>query len=176
MRIIAGALGGRIFAAPDNRATHPMSQKARGGLFNALGDIAGLTFLDAFGGSGALAFEAISRGAASAQIIENDRAAANVIAASIAKLQLQAQIKLAKTSAATWLKTHPNDFFDIILCDPPYDKPGYNLLATIAARAKPAGLIILSLPPKTMFHLPTSSFQLLPSKTYGDAELSFYRR
>ncbi|MGH7237496.1 MAG: RsmD family RNA methyltransferase, partial [Candidatus Saccharimonadales bacterium] len=50
MRIIAGSLGGQLFAAPRGAATHPMSQKVRGGLFNVLGDISGLSVLDAFGG------------------------------------------------------------------------------------------------------------------------------
>ena len=54
MRVIAGKLGGRFFNGPDSSATHPMAERVRGALFNALGDIAGLHVLDAFGGSGGL--------------------------------------------------------------------------------------------------------------------------
>ena len=54
MRIISGRLGGQHFDTPTNSRTHPMSDKARGGLFGTLGDIEGLTFLDAFAGSGGL--------------------------------------------------------------------------------------------------------------------------
>nr|MBP9820948.1 RsmD family RNA methyltransferase [Candidatus Saccharibacteria bacterium] len=60
MRIIAGFLGGRLIESPHNNKTHPMSEKMRGALFNSLGDINGLTFLDAFAGTGACGFEAIS--------------------------------------------------------------------------------------------------------------------
>ena len=66
MRIIAGSLGGRVFKAPSGHRTHPMSEKIRGAIFNALGDISDLTVLDAFTGSGALCFEAVSRGVANA--------------------------------------------------------------------------------------------------------------
>ncbi|MBX4199607.1 RsmD family RNA methyltransferase, partial [Candidatus Saccharibacteria bacterium] len=53
MRIISGQLKGRNFASPRGHKTHPMSDKMRGALFNILGDIEGLSFLDAFSGSGA---------------------------------------------------------------------------------------------------------------------------
>jgi 16S rRNA (guanine966-N2)-methyltransferase len=65
MRVVAGSLKGRIFNEPSGHQTHPMSEKVRGALFNALGDIEGLSVLDAFAGSGALSFEAVSRGAKS---------------------------------------------------------------------------------------------------------------
>ena len=78
MRIIAGYLGGRQFNSPRSNRTHPMSDKARGGLFNALGDISGLTVLDAFAGSGALSFEAISRGAESVIAVDIDVGQAHV--------------------------------------------------------------------------------------------------
>ena len=70
MRIIAGDLKGREFKSPRGRTTRPMSEKTRGALFNTLGDIEGLSVLDGFAGSGALVFEAISRGAVSALAIE----------------------------------------------------------------------------------------------------------
>ena len=63
MRVIAGRLGGRNFDSPKTQRTHPMSDKVRGALFNALGDLGGLTVLDAFAGSGACSLEAASRGA-----------------------------------------------------------------------------------------------------------------
>jgi len=70
VRIIAGYLSGRQFNSPRSNRTHPMSDKARGGLFNSLGDISGLSLLDAFAGSGALSFEAISRGTASSVAVD----------------------------------------------------------------------------------------------------------
>ena len=64
MKVVAGSRGGRNFASPHNNRTHPMSDKVRGALFNALGDLDGLSVLDAYAGSGACSLEAASRGAA----------------------------------------------------------------------------------------------------------------
>ncbi len=70
MRVIAGWLGGQNFDSPKSNRVHPMSDKMRGAIFGVLGDIKGLTVLDAFSGSGALAIESISRGAKSAIAID----------------------------------------------------------------------------------------------------------
>src|SRR5881392_748421 len=102
MRIIAGKLKGRQFQTPHGHRTHPMSDKARGALFNVLGDIEGLTFLDAFAGSGALAFEAVSRGAKSIVAIERDRPAHSVIERNIKELGLSGQVKGVKANAGGW--------------------------------------------------------------------------
>lgn len=122
MRIISGSLGGQQFASTKGHRTHPMSDKMRGALFNALGDISGLTVLDAFAGSGAISFEAVSRGAAHSMAIERDRQAQQAIAESIEKLKLNSRIKLVKASANSWLGTS-DDLFDIVLVDPPWEDP-----------------------------------------------------
>ena len=80
MRIISGIAGGRKLAAPPGEKTRPTSDKLRGSLFNILGlRTQEAWVLDVFGGTGALALEAMSRGAARAVIIEKDRAAWDVI-------------------------------------------------------------------------------------------------
>ncbi len=56
MRVISGFLGGRNFESPHGHRTHPMSEKVRGAIFGALGDIKGLTVLDAFSGSGRISY------------------------------------------------------------------------------------------------------------------------
>jgi 16S rRNA (guanine966-N2)-methyltransferase len=175
MRIIAGHLGGRQFASPRGHRTHPMSDKVRGALFNTLGDIEGLGVLDAFAGSGALGYEAVSRGAAQALAIENDQSAQQAIAANIILLGLPSQLKLITASANAWLST-TNEEFDIVLCDPPYDDPQLKLLERLAGRAKPTGLVVFSLPPTVRLSLPADKYELLAAKDYGDARLSFYRR
>ena len=174
MRIIAGRLGGRNFASPRGHRTHPMSDKIRGALFNALGDIDGLSVLDAFAGSGALSYEAISRGAASALAIDSDQSAQQAIASNVASLDLSNQIKLIKASATAWLST-TDESFDIVLCDPPYDDPQLKLLDRLAERTKPNGLAVFSLPPSVKLDL-SDGYELLQTKDYGDARLVFYRR
>jgi 16S rRNA (guanine966-N2)-methyltransferase len=175
MRIIAGRLGGRQFASPRGHRTHPMSDKGRGALFNALGDIDGLSVLDAFAGSGALGFEAISRGAGHVAAIERDRQAQQTIAANIQALGLQNSVKLIKANAAGWLKTAA-DTFDLILLDPPFEDLQPNLLMRLAGRTRAGGIAVLSLPPQAEIDLPSDRFQLLTTKAYGDNQLVFYRK
>lgn len=174
MRIIAGRLGGRSFKSPAGHRTHPMSDKVRGALFNVLGDIGGLSVLDAFAGSGALSFEAVSRGASSALAIDTDRSAQRTIADNIAELGLIGKVKLITSSASAWLST-TDTAYDLIFCDPPYDDIKPQLLAQVAARAKPGGIVVFSLPPTARLALPPD-FTLVEHKTYGDATLTFYKR
>jgi 16S rRNA (guanine966-N2)-methyltransferase len=174
MRVIAGSLGGRTFESPHSNRTHPMSDKMRGALFNILGDIEGLIVLDAFAGTGALCFEAVSRGAAEALAIEQDRSAQRIIAANSSSLGIGRKVKLIKASAGSWSQTNEKVQFDIVLCDPPYDDLQPNLLQRLAAHCKPSGIFVLSWPadiPLPQF----DTLQILQQRTYGDATLVFYK-
>ncbi|HSX00122.1 MAG TPA: RsmD family RNA methyltransferase [Patescibacteria group bacterium] len=175
MRIVSGSLGGRVFDSPGTERTHPMSDKMRGALFNILGDLTDLTVLDAFGGSGALAFEAISRGAATALILEQDRLAQKTIASNMAKLGLRGAVTLANVAAGSWLTTSEAQYFDVILCDPPYDDLQPHLLERLAQRVAPNGIFVLSCPVSSPV-LTLPSLEHLRQQTYGTAQLLFYRR
>jgi 16S rRNA (guanine966-N2)-methyltransferase len=176
MRIIAGTLGGRVFDSPGTDRTHPMSDKARGALFNVLGDIEGLRVLDAFAGTGALSFEAVSRGAAGALAIENDRTAQKTITRNIAALGLDGAVKLVATSANAWLKTSgPDEVFDILLCDPPYQDLQADLITHLATRVIAGGLLVLSLPGSAE-KPPFEGFEQARARNYGDMQLVFYRK
>ena len=175
MRIIAGNLGGRLFDSPHSDRTHPMSDKARGALFNILGDIEGLTVLDAFAGSGALCFEAVSRGALRATAIDNDRSAQTVVARNTTSLGLDDQVKLVRTSAGAWLDSAGAEPFDIVLCDPPYADLQPDLLRRLSGCVKPGGLLVLSWPARDEL-LDFAGFERLEHRKHGDASLVFYRR
>lgn len=173
MRIIAGRLGGRIFDSPKTATTHPMGDKVRGALFNILGDIEGLTVLDPFAGTGALAFEALSRGASAALLIEQDVAAQRTIRANITTLQLDPMASLAGTSINSWLITHAEMRFDLVLCDPPYDNLQPEVLQTLSKMKSDNGIFVLSWPvgqsePEFV------GLQKIAHRSYGDAQLLFY--
>lgn len=175
MRVIAGTLGGRSFESPPGHKTHPMSEKIRGAIFNMLGDIKGLYILDAFSGSGALAFEAVSRGAKKVIAVELDTNAHKTIETNIEALGVD-NITTSRANVGSWVKTNPKERFDIILCDPPYDRVNPELLESLAWYVKPGGVLVLSLPPKTRIILPEDIFLPASHKNYGDATLVFYRR
>ena len=174
MRIIAGKFGGHTIKPPKGHKTHPMNEKGRGALFNALGDIEGLTILDAFAGSGAIGIEAISRGAASALLIDDSKQAQMAIADNIKALKIDKHAKLIKASAGAWLST-TDQAFDIVVLDPPFEHLQKDLMLHLADRTKTQGLVIFSLPPKESVNL-DSSFEHVLSKKYGDNQLVFYRK
>lgn len=176
MRIIAGRLKGRQFDSPHTQRTHPMSDKVRGALFNMLGDIDGLTVLDPFAGTGAIGFEAISRGAASALLIEQDKTAQRVIAENARTLGVTRQTQLIRATANAWLQTSPeNQTFDLIICDPPYHDLQIPLIARLSTRLNTDGLLVLSWPAKEE----APAFEHLAqieNRAHGDAQLIFYRK
>ena len=176
MRVIAGKLGGRIFNSPHGHKTHPMSEKVRGAIFNALGDINGLSVLDCFSGSGAVAFEAVSRGAGSVVCIEADNLAYRTIKENISLLGIEDKLIVNKAFIEAWSKRNNDLLFDLVFMDPPYDKVNEPALTEVSKHAKPGGLIILSLPPDLSYQADSNLFSLLSSKNYGDACIIIYRR
>lgn len=175
MRIIAGTLRGRNFDSPHSHKTHPMSEKMRGALFNVLGDITDLTIFDAYGGSGAVAFEAVSRGAKKALITEVDVTVAKVITGNIKKLGLDEKVRLVRANAASYSKNHPYKQFDIVICDPPYDDIHPTQLVQITENVAKDGLLVISKPTGSA-DFDFDGLELISKKNYGDGTLVFYRK
>lgn len=175
MRIIAGTLKGRLFDAPRGHKTHPMGDKQRGALFNTLGDISGLTVLDLYAGSGALSFEAISRGAIRSTAIELDKTAQDTIASNVHKLGLQDSVTLASSRVASWSKKHITEWFDIVLCDPPYDRVLEGAIEKLTTHVARGGIFVLSWPANLT--VPEfKNLELLKSNVYANARLIFYTK
>jgi 16S rRNA (guanine966-N2)-methyltransferase len=176
MRIISGSLKGQQFQAPHGHKTHPMAEKVRGALFNVLGDISGLTFLDAFAGSGALAFEAASRGAKYVVAIDKDSSAHTTIERNLRDLRLQPLVKVVKANTSGWSIHNMEKKFDILLMDPPFDELQTSLLEKLIKRhLSQGGLAVLNYPG----HLTPLDFdkaEVAVTKDYGDTQLVFYRK
>lgn len=152
-----------------------MSDKIRGAIFNMLGDLGGLRVLDAFGGSGALSIEAVSRGAESAVSIDIDKQAYQTIITNINKLGLEGRIRAVRQNVATWSRDTSHEIFDVVLADPPYDAPRVSTITLLAAHVKSGGLLVLSWPGSEVLpELP--HMKLISTKSYGDAQLGIYRR
>ncbi|PNQ03894.1 16S rRNA (guanine(966)-N(2))-methyltransferase RsmD [Sphingobium sp. SA916] len=120
MRIISGQWRGRPLTAPKGDATRPTADRTRETLFSMLlsriGSFEGLSVGDFFAGSGALGFEALSRGAASCIFVEQDRAALDAIRANGDKLGIRPDIRQSSV-----LSLGPaSEPLDLIFMDPPY--------------------------------------------------------
>lgn len=175
LRVISGILGGRQFDAPPGHKTHPMSDKIRGALFNVLGDVEGLSVLDAFAGSGAVAFEAISRGAGRAVLVDADKFAARTIKENIELLGLEGKATFIQGNIKGWSNNNQDKLFDIVVCDPPYDAVLETLIQKISRHVAPGGSLVLSWPSSD--RIPKiEDMEVLRHKTYGNATLVFYRK
>lgn len=173
MRVAGGKLRGREFSAPKGYATHPMSERIRNALFNALGDISGLTIFDAYGGSGALAIEAVSRGASSVAVTEKNPKAARVIEKNINNLGLKKTVTVSRANCISWLKTH-NKKFDVILADPPFGGLQEQHLLYFVRHLTASGIMVLSHVGRT--DVPqVDGVVVVKHRNYGTAALTFYR-
>ena len=119
IRIIAGELRGRRIAVAPRPGVRPTPDRVRETLFNWLGQwLDGLACLDLFAGSGALGFEAASRGAARVVMVENDRAAFDALGRTRAAMGAK-QVELVYEDAFAYL-ARSVDRFDVVFLDPPF--------------------------------------------------------
>jgi len=130
LRIIAGVHRGRVLVAPQGEGTRPTSDRARQAVFNILEHapwskgLRGLRVIDLFAGSGALGFEALSRGAAFCLFVETDEAARGAIRDNVEALGLFGVTRVHRRSAID-LGVRPGadgPAFDLAFLDPPYGK------------------------------------------------------
>ena len=130
MRIVGGRFKGRSLVTPDGQNTRPTSDRAREAIFNILAhadwapDLDGARVMDVFAGSGALGFEALSRGAAFCLFVDTDDAARGAIRDNVESLSLFGTTRVHRRDAAQ-LGPRPGshaEAFDLVFLDPPYRK------------------------------------------------------
>lgn len=142
-RIIAGSAGGRRLRTPAHSATRPTTDRVREAAFSLVGDWAGtlgepaermlegLSFLDLYAGSGAVALEAASRGARPVWAVESDAGTARIARGNATATGLPVTVVAATVEKA--LGAPPPARFDVVWADPPYDLPGERLAPVLAA-------------------------------------------
>jgi 16S rRNA (guanine(966)-N(2))-methyltransferase RsmD len=120
VRVIAGTHRGRPLVAPRGSATRPTADRVREALFSTLGDMSGLEVLDLFAGSGALAIEALSRGAASATLVDSAPRAITAIRRNLETLGMTADVRAASATAFLRTARSHGRQYDLVFLDPPY--------------------------------------------------------
>ncbi len=176
MRIIAGTNKGRTLKAPKWDGLRPTSDKLRETLFNILAPrIAGARVLDVFAGTGAVALEALSRGAAAATCIESDRRAAKLIEENAALCGEQKRCAIIRDTAERALqRVVPGGPFEIIVLDPPYDYAALGEAVTHAGRQRAAEGIVVLEHASRVTPPPAAGLALTRTVKSGDSALSFY--
>ncbi|HEX5675455.1 MAG TPA: 16S rRNA (guanine(966)-N(2))-methyltransferase RsmD [Azonexus sp.] len=139
VRIIGGQYRRRLLDFPGSAGLRPTPDRVRETLFNWLGqDLPGWHCLDLFAGSGALGFEAASRGAERVVMIERDRAALEALEKNRAVLGAS-QVSILRADALAWL-ANDRESFDLIFVDPPFDSGlTEGVLADLAVHLKTGG-------------------------------------
>lgn len=133
VRLIGGRLKRSKLPVLDRPGLRPTPDRVRETLFNWLGqDLAGWHCLDAFAGSGALGFEAASRGAAEVVLLELDGPAVASLQASALRLGTTA-VRIQRVDALAWMARAGAGTFDLVLLDPPFDA-GLGATAVAAAQ------------------------------------------
>ena len=144
VRLIAGRYRRRKLLVADAPGLRPTPERVRGTLFNWLGqDLSGWRVLDAFAGSGALGFEAASRGATEVLLLETDAALARLLGSARQTLGA-AEVRVERADAWLWMARGPHAQFDLVLLDPPFGADRFvEALALAVPLLAPAGLIYL---------------------------------
>lgn len=154
-RIIAGSLGGRTIPGPAGKGTRPTSDRVREALFSRLEGwdaVAGAQVLDLYAGTGALAFEALSRGAADALLVEAHAATARRLRETAAQLGLaqRCEVRAGKAEqAAAQLAAAAEaggPTASLVFLDPPYELPTEaleQLLVTLRPALREDALVVI---------------------------------
>jgi 16S rRNA (guanine(966)-N(2))-methyltransferase RsmD len=178
MRITTGRHKGRTIEMP--KGIRPTQDKVRKALFDILGDVEGLSFLELFAGSGAVGFEAASRGVTDLTLVEYDRDCRLAIEKNIEVLKLRACSVYPKEAGEAIKEFHRNSRqFDIIFMDPPYyeglSKKTLQTLSLYDILTR-NGFIIVQHFKKDDLPESTGDLVLFKQARYGDTSLSFYRK
>jgi 16S rRNA (guanine966-N2)-methyltransferase len=173
MRIIAGRFRSRLLKAVPGLAVRPTPDRLREAMFNVLsGELDGRTFLDAYAGSGAVGLEALSRGARHVILIEKSPAALAVIRANVQALGVQAEVTVARGSAARLLESLTAE---IAFVDPPYEQVTEYGTSLLALSKTGCELVVAQHPSRLTLEETYGKLQRQRVLRQGDNSLSFYK-
>lgn len=185
MRIVAGSLKGRIITTPEGQGTRPTSDRARQAVFNVLEHAAwaepldGMRVMDLYAGSGALGFEAISRGAAFALFVETDEEARGAIRENADAFHVMGRTRVHRRSAID-LGARPRsdgEAFDLAFLDPPYRKGlgELTLQRLLEGQWLQPGAIVVFERGSDEPDIDTPGYERLDARDYGAARVLFLR-
>lgn len=182
MRIVGGSFKGRALQGPRTDAVRPTSDRLREALFNVLAhahdDVCvNARVLDLFAGTGALALEAISRGAAFAVMVDEGTEARGIIRANVEALGVAAATRVFRRDATRLGLVGPNEPFNLMFCDPPYGRSLAELAlasAAVGGWLAPGALVVVEERADAIIALPPS-FTELDTRLYGETQMMIAR-
>jgi 16S rRNA (guanine(966)-N(2))-methyltransferase RsmD len=175
MRIVAGSAKGRVLNTPkSDDVIRPTADRVRETIFNVLGQwCEGLNVLDLYAGTGALAFEALSRGATHAVLVDSGKEAQQLIRLNIESLKFTGQAELLTLPAFKALESlaaHGKQF-DLVFADPPYKQEVctklMEQLASLSSLVRPGGRVVLEREKKEALAETFGPFTRIDERTFG---------
>ncbi|AWN36506.1 16S rRNA (guanine(966)-N(2))-methyltransferase RsmD [Methylobacterium radiodurans] len=182
MRIVGGAWRGRRLATPRTDAIRPTSDRLREALFNVLAHayddpVPGARVLDLFAGTGALSFEALSRGAAYALLVDEGTEARGVIRHNIEAFGAEGTTRLFRRDATKLGPMGPGAPYGLVFCDPPYGRdlaPAALASAAAGGWLAPGALAVVEESGSASVALP-DGFEELERRAYGETAVVLAR-
>lgn len=181
MRIVGGRLGGRPLKGPGSDRIRPTSDRLREALFNIVGHgyggVEGLRVIDLFAGTGALALEALSRGASSAVLVDDGAEARAAIRANVEALGLGGCTRIFRRDARKLGMVPAGDRFDLAFLDPPYGRglaePTLDALRDGGWMA-PGAVLLVEEGAAARIAVPCG-FDVCETRVFGDTQVIFLR-
>jgi 16S rRNA (guanine966-N2)-methyltransferase len=177
MRIIAGEWKGRRLKTVKGLKTRPTSDKIKGAIFNILGDkVLNARVLDLFAGTGNLSFEALSRGAKQAVLVEKNNSAWEVLKENRALSGAEERTLIYKMDAYCFLQQNQQEKYNLIFLDPPYHQGMVDKVLSVLRRntlLHPFGVIIIETASDEELPKDILPFELRLTRAYGDTKIWF---
>jgi 16S rRNA (guanine966-N2)-methyltransferase len=169
IRVTGGALRGRVLPRPVPEGVRPTAGRVREAVFSVVGqDLVGWSMIDLFGGSGLMAIEAASRGAAPVTVVEQNPRAAEAIRANAAGMGVALQVRVGD---ATRVQLEPAD---LVYVDPPYRQPiGPHVLRAAELCRR---FVVAEARSGADWPEPPPGFERDRIRNYGDTEIALYVR
>lgn len=175
MRVITGSARGKRLETLDGIDVRPTADRVKEAVFSIIQfRTEGRRFLDLFAGSGQMGIEALSRGAAEAVFVDQNRRSAEVARRNIEATGFNDRAKLVRTDAQTFLRTDKS-MFDIAFLDPPYSSQLIEeCLPALAQRMNPGGIIICETTLDRVLPQSAGDFEINREYRYGKIKITTY--
>lgn len=179
MRVVAGKWGGRTIRAPRGLSVRPTTDRVREAVFAILGGgVEGSVVLDLFAGTGAMAIESLSRGAARAVLVESSPAALNALRANLTSLEVECAVCLPLDYREAVRRLSAKGMtFDLVFLDPPYGKGLVGRSAELLASAgilAPGAVVVAERASRDPGETLPAEWSERADRRYGDTRITLY--
>ncbi len=179
LKLTGGEFRGRNIDCPPGKDIRPTSSKARQGIFNTLFSMGfnsdGAKVLELFAGTGLMSFEAISRGASSAVLVDSAKSSLDVILKNVEKLKINDRVRLVKNDAMLFVEHSDLSTYDLIYLDPPYKYMAYGDILSMMMSKISAHTIVIAESDRDITNEVKAPCEIVKVKIWGKSRAFFFK-